>query len=85
MFVKVFDFVLADGSITFDGQSRQESPGGGEFHAKTIRLVDVGGEFFAYVAQFTSLHELVLVVHPVEIRAGSPSLAHKVVAHFGVE
>ena len=85
MLVEVLDLVLADGRVALDGQAGKDGPGSGEFHAQTVRLVDVCCEVFADVAQLAGLHKLVLVVHPVERRAYRPIPAGIAVAEFCVD
>ena len=84
-FVEVLDLVLAQGGVGLDGQ-----PFGGvytclQFHTHAVRVLDIGGEGLADVAHRAGLHELVVVVHIIEVGAGLEDASVVVVAQLIVE
>ena len=82
--VKVLNLVLAQGGVALYRQPRQRCPSSVQFHAHAVRLLDVGGQCLAYVALLTSLHQLVVVVHVVEVCTHVPVAAHVLVASLYV-
>ena len=83
--VEVFDFILTQSGIGLDSQ-----PFGGidatlQLYAHTIRILDVGCERFANVADLARLHELVGVVHIIEVGTRLPDVAGIVITQFIVK
>lgn len=83
--VEVLDLVLAQGGVGLDGQPFGGAHASLQLNAHAVRVLDIGGEGFADVADGTGLYKLVVVVHIVEVGASLEDASVVVVAQLIVE
>ena len=83
-FVEILDFIGTQRGVSLHREPRRSHPRGGQFHAEPITRLDVCREFLADVAHLSRLHELVGVVHIIDIRANVPFRRRELIAQFVV-
>lgn len=81
-FVEVLDLILAQGSIALEGQPGQGIPSRGDLSAHAIGVFDIGSQMLANITDSTGLHELVVVIHEVEVDASVPVVARVLIAEL---
>lgn len=82
--IEIFDAVAAQSGVSLKVEEAEWRPASLNLGTHSVAVLDVGGEVFANVALFSSLHKLVGVIHKVQVYAGIPVLGVIIISRFDV-